>query len=76
MNQSCFQYVTFAIKLRSSEIESKIYNYISIKLFSKTIISDNIIFFFSLNEDQRLIIIEKSFYKRKTITKKYTSMVD
>lgn len=75
MNQSCFQYVTFAIKLRSSEIESKIYNYISIKLFSKTIISDNIIFFFSLNGDQRLII-EKSFYKRKTIIKKYTSMVD
>lgn len=74
MNQSCFQYVTFAIKLRSSEIESKIYDYISIKLFSKTIISDNIIFF-SLNGDQRLII-EKSFYKRKTIIKKYTSMVD
>lgn len=73
MNQSCFQYVIFAIKLRSNEIESKIYNYISIKLFSKTIISDNIIFF-SLNGDQRLIIIEKSFYN--TITKKYTSMVD
>lgn len=76
MNQSCFEYVTFAIKLRSNEIESKIYNYISIKLFSKTIISSDNIIFFSLNGDQRLIIIEKSFYNRNTIIKKYSSMVD
>lgn len=76
MNQSCFEYVIFAIKLRFSEIESKIYNYISIKLFSKTIISSDNIIFFSLNGDQRLIIIEKSFYNRNTIIKKYSSMVE